>query len=75
MEKDALNRIKWDSQLNPEEFEIHYLDRKEDKLLKVNFSDIELQGDFFQYHDNLIPLHRIRKILWKGKVVWNKRRI
>lgn len=75
LEKDVLNRIIWDPRLNPKEFEIHYLDRKKEGLSKINFSEIKLKGDFFQYQNSLIPLHRIRKITRKGKVVWDKRKI
>jgi len=71
MEKDALNRIKWDPKLKPEEFSIHYLDLG--KLKEINFSEIELQGDFFRLKENLIPMHRIRRIAWKGRVVWDRR--
>lgn len=72
MEKDALNRIKWDSKLKQEEFDIFYLDRISGGLSKVNFSEIEVEGDFFRIGDNLIPMHRIRKIEWNGKVIWER---
>ncbi len=75
LEKDALNRIKFDKKLNPGEFEILYLDREGNKLSNVKFSEIEIDGDFFRCNENLIPMHRIRKILQKGKVVWDKRKI
>ena len=74
MEKDALNRIKWDPGLKREEFDVFYLDRISGRLSKVNFSEIELEGDFLRIGDNLIPMHRIRKIEWKGRVVWERRR-
>jgi uncharacterized protein (UPF0248 family) len=74
MEKDALNRIKFDPFLNPEEFEIHYVDREKENLSQVNFSNIEIEGDFFKFKEKLIPMHRIRKITRKGKVVWDKRK-
>ncbi len=72
-EKDALNRIKWDPRLNPRDFSIHYLDLN--RLKEINFSEIELQGDFFRLKENLIPMHRIRKISWKGRVVWDRRSV
>lgn len=75
MERDVLNRIKWDPKLNPGEYGIHYLDRISGRLLKAGFSEIKLEGDFFRLGDSLIPMHRIRKITWKKKVVWEKRRI
>jgi len=72
-EKDALNRIRWDPRLNPGDFSIHYLDLG--KLKEINFSEIELQGDFFRIGESLVPMHRIRKISWKGRVVWDKRSV
>ena len=73
MEKDALNRIMWDPKLNPDDFEICYADRPE--LKRINFSDIRVDGDFMVMEDKIIPVHRIRKIIHKGGVVWDKRRI
>lgn len=73
LEKDALNRIKWDRSLNPSEFSILYIDLG--RLREVDFSDMELQGDFFKVEESLIPMHRIRKIKWKENVVWEKRRV
>jgi uncharacterized protein (UPF0248 family) len=71
MEKDALNRIKWDESLNPEEFTVHYLDLG--RLKEIGFSEIALLGDFFRVGETLIPMHRIREIRWKGEVVWDRR--
>ncbi|MEM2918806.1 MAG: DUF504 domain-containing protein [Candidatus Altiarchaeota archaeon] len=78
LEKNALNRIKFDKNLNPDDFEICYFDRNSKALKKVKFSEIEIDGDFFRRKsdiESLIPLHRIRKILWKGEIVWDKRRL
>jgi len=75
MEKDVLNRIRWDLKLNPCEFSIYYADRTEGKLKHVNFNDIEIEGDFMKIDESMIPMHRIREIWYKDKVVWNKRRI
>jgi len=74
MEVNALNKIKWDTHLNSEDFSILYLDRKEGKLKQINFNDIQIEGDFMKIDDSMIPMHRIRKIKFKDKVVWNKRR-
>jgi len=74
-EREALNRIKWDENLNPEEFEIFYLDRFEEKLKKLKFSEMRIDGNFIIHEKSRIPMHRIRKIAHKGKVVWAKRGI
>ncbi len=79
MERDALNRIKWDKRLNPRDFCIHYVDRGPDRwvrLVKVNFKDVEINGDFMLIGDRTVPMHRIRKITYREKTtVWEKRRI
>ncbi|RLI91913.1 MAG: hypothetical protein DRO94_03035 [Candidatus Altiarchaeales archaeon] len=72
MERDALNRIKWDPNLNPEEFYICYRDG--DEIKEVNFSEIGIEGDFIRIGSKQIPMHRIRLIKWKNEVVWNRRR-
>ena len=76
MEKDVLNRIKWDKNLNPSDFVIHYIDRggESEQMKKINFTEIELRGDFFSLNNstNLIPMHRIRRITCRGKIVWSR---
>ncbi len=74
LERDALNRIRWDKTFNPEDFEILFVDSSADDLKKVNFSEIKIEGDFMRIDESLIPMHRIRKILYKGEVVWDKRK-
>lgn len=75
MEKDALNRILWDPNLKPEEYDIYYVDRFTNRLRKTNFSEIQVEGDFFSHDESLIPMHRIRRITHKGRVVWEKRKV
>jgi uncharacterized protein (UPF0248 family) len=85
IEKDVLNRLKWDQKLNITDFSMLYEDRfKINKLVEIRISDINyLGGDFFTIiekdeDDNdktsEIPLHRIRQFRHNGKIVWNKRR-
>jgi len=75
MEKDVLNKIKWDKQLNPKDFSIRYIDRTSGPLKQVKYTDIEINGDFMKIDDSMIPMHRIREIRYGDKVVWNKRRV
>jgi uncharacterized protein (UPF0248 family) len=74
LEKDALNRIKWDSSLDEGEFSIRYVDRTRNDLVEVPYAEIEVEGEFMRHQESLIPLHRIREIVHKGEVVWAKRR-
>ncbi|RLI94531.1 MAG: hypothetical protein DRO92_02805 [Candidatus Altiarchaeales archaeon] len=76
MEKDVLNRIKWDKNLNPSDFVIYYIDREREseQMKKINFTERELRGDFFSVNNstNLIPMQRIRRITCRGKIVWSR---
>lgn len=75
--KDLLNKIKWDKRENPSDYLLFYLDRVENKLKKLKFSEIlRLEGSFMiikkAKEETHIPLHRIREIRKKEKVVWRK---
>ena len=72
LEKDVLYRILWDRSLAKEDYSIVYLDSG--ILKQVPFLEIKPEGDFFLLGDAQIPMHRIRRILCRGAVVWEKRR-
>lgn len=74
LERDVLNRIRWDESLNPGDYSFTYADRFDYKENEVGVSDIIVEGDFFRHGESLIPLHRIRRIFCRGNVVWDKRR-
>lgn len=73
---DFLNRIRWDKKLKPEEYVLVFFDRIEEKNFEIPFTSISRKGNFItmlkngkEYH---IPLHRIRQVKRKGKVVWER---
>jgi len=72
--KDLLNKIKWDKRENPDDYKIYYLDRVEKKLIPIKFDEIlEIEGSFLKLEeDKFIPLHRIKKVTKKDKVVWKR---
>ncbi len=77
-EREFLNRIRWDKRLDPEEFGIEYLDRVENRLIGIRFTDIKrIKGGFMvvesQGQVTMIPLHRIRRITQNGKAVWQRK--
>lgn len=74
MERDVLNRIKWDMRINPSEFSLTYVDRFTPDEKEVRVTDVEVDGEFMKVGESTIPLHRIRKFLWRGIVVWDKRK-
>ncbi len=74
---DLLNKIKWDQNLNPEEYTIIYLDRinntkKEIKFDKIkNFNNLTLILES-EEKEIEIPLHRIREVKKQGKIIWKR---
>lgn len=74
LEKDVLNRIRWDKQLDKKDFSVGYLERFSGNLVYVPYNSITIDGDFFHSGDSLIPMHRIREIRYGGEVVWAKRK-
>lgn len=76
--KEELNKIKWDKRENPEDYSVFYLDRVLDKLIEMPYKNIKrLDGEFFVINkdeeDTFIPLHRIREVRKKGKLVWQRK--
>lgn len=75
--QDLLNKIKWDKRENPEDYIIYYFDRVEKKLKPLKYKEIEkIEGGFLiltiNGKETNIPLHRIRRVEKKGKVVWER---
>lgn len=75
LERELLNRILWDPNLNPSEYSVKYLDRVSGELVEVPYTEIQLDGEFIRRGDSLIPMHRVREILHNSKIVWDKRRV
>jgi len=74
---DLLNKIKWDKNLNQEDFFVYYYDRIEKKSIKIKFNDIKkIEGNFIiiekDNKESNIPLHRIKQIKQKGNVIWQR---
>ena len=74
---NLLNKIKWDKNLNPEEYSIFYLDRITKGLIEIRYNDIKkTEKSFIILEKNNqevnIPLHRIRKVKRKNKLVWGR---
>lgn len=74
---DLLNKIKHDGSENPKDYTIHYYDRIEDSLKELKFEKIKkIEPPFLEVLKNNeiinIPLHRIKKVRKKGKIVWKR---
>ena len=59
--KELIDKIKWDKRENPEDYEIGYWDRIEQRIIKIPLNKF-LQKD--------IPFHRVRVVEKRGKKVW-----
>jgi len=75
--KDFLNKIKWDKNLNKDDFTIYYLDNISKKLVALSFNEIiKFEGNFILIErddeETFIPMHRIREVKEKDKVVWKR---
>ena len=75
--KDLLNKIKWDKSLDPDEFLIGYEDRIENTIIEIPYSAIKkVEKNFIVIEKDLeevdIPLHRIRVVKQKGKIIWKR---
>jgi len=74
--KDFINKIKWDKRENPEDYYLVYVDFGKEKeipytaikRLEGNFMVLERDGEEIE-----IPLHRIRKVKKKGKIIWQRK--
>lgn len=75
--KELLNRIRYDKRLNADDFLVYYLDRVSDELVEIGYKDIiRTEGSFMVLERDgeevEIPLHRIRAVKEKNKVVWKR---
>ena len=73
--KDLINKIKWDKRENPKDYSLIYIDLGKKK--ELDYTEIKrLEGNFMiiekDREETEIPLHRVREIKKKGKVVWKR---
>jgi uncharacterized protein (UPF0248 family) len=74
---ELLNKIKWDKNLNPSEYSIFYFDRIRKVLIEIEYNDIKrvdkglITVEMGRKEVN-IPLHRIRRVERKGRLVWER---
>ena len=78
--QDLLHRIRWDPEFGAGRFEVAYLDKLEDMLVRVPFGALrfepaerfgfevaDLHGEF-----RFIPFHRVREVYRDGKLIWQR---
>jgi len=74
---DFLNKIKWNKNLNPDEYSIFYIDRLTKDLIEIRYNDIKRikKGFIIIEKDGKevnIPLHRIKRAKRDNKLVWER---
>jgi uncharacterized protein (UPF0248 family) len=73
---DLLNKIRWDTKENPKDYTIVYFDRMLERKIEIPFTSISRAGTFMIIQQNNkdvhIPLHRIREVRKKGKIIWER---
>jgi len=68
---DVLNRLKWDAAYEFEDVIIYYEDRAEKELAFIKGRWIKKIGEkFIETERGYIPLHRIRRIEYRGRIIW-----
>lgn len=75
--RDFINKVMWSKEEKPSNYKISYYDRNVDGLVEIPFSRIEtVSGSFMAVNMEgktlNIPLHRIKLITKKGKVVLDR---
>ena len=72
-----LNQIKWVRKFDLEKIIIYYLHRGAPKNTKIiTGKEIKLIGkSFVETHTSVIPYHRILKIEYDGKILFNRAKI
>ncbi len=74
MVKKTLNEYKWRPDTDFSLIEVEYIDRLSPKGIAVlHGSEIKDMGDKFIFTvDGMIPYHRVIRILYDGKVIWER---
>jgi uncharacterized protein (UPF0248 family) len=74
--KELLNKIIWDRREDVSRYEAGVIDRFTNEITFIPLSKVRIEGMFMVIEGPEvveIPLHRIRAVKKKGKVVWERR--
>ena len=77
---ELLNRINWDPEFGEGEFELAFLDRVEQGMVRLPIREISfVRGEhfFFYYFDDenvehSVPFHRIKAVYKNGECIWHR---
>jgi uncharacterized protein (UPF0248 family) len=72
--RDILNELKWKKDLDLEKAEIWYIHRGAPNDTKIiSGKDVlKIEKSFMKTTSAMIPFHRIFKIIYEGKVIFNR---
>ncbi|MCK5562462.1 MAG: DUF504 domain-containing protein [Thermoplasmata archaeon] len=72
---EILNELKWREDRDLDRAEIWYIHRgaPNDTMIIKGSEIIELQRSFMKLEEAMIPYHRILKIVYENKAVWEKK--
>ena len=77
---ELLNRIHWDPEFGKGSFELGFLDKVDEKIIRLPFNQIVfVPGDhyFFHYMDeegieHNVPFHRIKAVYKNDELIWHR---
>jgi uncharacterized protein (UPF0248 family) len=78
--QELLSRIRWDADFGKADFEIGYLDRIQQRIVRVPLKELAFVDDDpfdFQFYDqegetHSVPLHRIKAVYRDGDLIWHR---
>ena len=74
--ENILTRLHWDEKCDPNDYQIYYLDRQKGLVLLPYGAIISVKHGWIcaslEYGMVMIPMHRVRKIICKGEVIFKR---
>lgn len=78
--QDLLSRIRWDKTFSDASFVLGYYDRVEDRIIRVNLRDVQLDPESHALLDiidqegelHTVPLHRVKEVYRNGELIWHR---
>jgi len=73
--REILNKLKWKKEFNLNQAEIWYVHRGTPNDTKIIYGKdiLKLDRSFMQTTTAMIPYHRIFKIIYENKVIFNRK--
>lgn len=77
---ELFNRIRWDRDYGAADFEVAYLDKLENELIRVAYRDLAFDAnDHFRFQIvdldgevHAIPYHRVKAVYRNGELIWHR---